>query len=315
MNQHGGMTMETKGLLSLQIMMFLLMGVGVVLRKKNIITKEGRNVLTDLVIDVILPCNIINAFQISLDKEILVSGFQVLVISILLQLFCTTISAVCYKKVPKKQRMILQYGTVCSNAGFLGNPVAEGLYGSLGLLYASIYLIPQRIVMWSAGVSYFTESPDRKEVVKKVLKHPCIIAVEIGLILMLTQFQLPVFLGKTISSLGNCTTAITMMFIGTVLADAGVDHMISKLTGLYSVIRLVAIPAVVMAACMLFHVESVPAGLSVVLAAMPAGSTTAILASKYHGDETFATQCVVLSTVLSMAVLPVWCMVLNYFFR
>ena len=40
MNQHGGMTMETKGLLSLQIMMFLLMGVGVVLRKKNIITKE-----------------------------------------------------------------------------------------------------------------------------------------------------------------------------------------------------------------------------------------------------------------------------------
>ena len=93
MNQHGGMTMETKGLLSLQIMMFLLMGVGVVLRKKNIITKEGRNVLTDLVIDVILPCNIINAFQISLDKEILVSGFQVLVISILLQLFCTTISA------------------------------------------------------------------------------------------------------------------------------------------------------------------------------------------------------------------------------
>ena len=57
--------METKGLLSLQIMMFLLMGVGVVLRKKNIITKEGRNVLTDLVIDVILPCNIINAFQIS----------------------------------------------------------------------------------------------------------------------------------------------------------------------------------------------------------------------------------------------------------
>ena len=148
-----------------------------------------------------------------------------------------------------------------------------------------------------------------------MLKHPCIIAVEIGLILMLTQFQLPVFLGKTISSLGNCTTAITMMFIGTVLADAGVDHMISKLTVLYSVIRLVAIPAVVMAACMLFHVESVPAGLSVVLAAMPAGSTTAILASKYHGDETFATQCVVLSTVLSMAVLPVWCMVLNYFFR
>ena len=85
--------------------------------------------------------------------------------------------------------MVLQYATVCSNAGFLGNPVAEGLYGSIGLLYASVYLIPQRIVMWSAGISYFTESPSRKEVVKKVLTHPCIVAVEIGIVLMVTQVK------------------------------------------------------------------------------------------------------------------------------
>jgi len=131
---------------------------------------------------------------------------------------------------------------------------------------------------------------------------------------MVTQLPLPDFLGRTISSLGNCTTATTMIFIGTVLADAGIRHMISKLTMMYSGIRLIAIPAAVMAACLLFHIESVPAGVSVVLAAMPMGSTTAIFASKYHGDEAFATQCIVLSTLLSMAVLPVWCMVLNSFF-
>ena len=211
--------------------------------------------------------------------------------------------------------MILQYGTVCSNAGFLGNPVAEGIYGSLGLLYASIYLIPQRIVMWSAGVSYFTESPNRREVFKKVLRHPCIIAVEIGIVLMITQLQLPEFLDRSISSLGGCTTAITMMFIGTILADAGFKHMVSRLTVVFAAIRLLFIPLLVMLGCMLFHVEAVAAGLSVVLAAMPAGSTTAILAAKYHGDEAFATQCVVFTTILSMAALPLWCMGLNMAFK
>ncbi|MFQ8842227.1 MAG: hypothetical protein ACLR8P_16315 [Clostridium fessum] len=52
-------------------------------------------------------------------------------------------------------------------------------------------------------------------------------------------------------------------------------------------------------------------GISVVLAAMPAASTTAILAAKYGGDEVFATKCVVFTTLLSMVSAPVWCMVLQ----
>lgn len=306
--------MEMQGLLELQLMMFVLMGVGIAARKNNIVTKEGKKILTDLVIDIILPCNIISSFCVEWNRELLAAGAQVLLISIVLQVFCTLVSAVCYNHVPKRQRMILQYGTVCSNAGFLGNPVAEGLYGSVGLLYASLYLIPQRIVMWSAGVSYFTESPSRKEVVKKVIRHPCIIAVFVGFIIMITQFPIPGFLNRSIKSLGGCTTAVTMLLIGTILADAGIKHMVNKITVIFSIIRLLAIPAAVMAGCYVFHAEPTAAGLSTVLAAMPAGSTTALLAAKYNGDEGFASQCVVLTTILSMILLPVWCMVLNGFF-
>lgn len=306
--------MELQGLLDLQLMMFVLMSVGYVLRKNGTVTKEGRSVLTDLIINVILPCNIITAFCIDFDRKILISGMQVLVISVVLQLFCTFLAAFAYRKVDKKKRMVLQYATVCSNAGFLGNPIAEGLYGFMGLLYASIYLIPQRIVMWSTGVSYFTESPSKRDVIKKVLKHPCIIAVEIGIIMMLTGFRFPEFLQRSVKSLGGCTTAITMLFIGTVLADAGLHNLLSRMTVLFSVVRLILIPFAVAAGCYLFHVGGTAAGLSVVLAAMPAGSTTAILAAKYHGDEVFATQCVVITTVLSMIILPVWCLVLNRMF-
>lgn len=303
--------MKIDGLFDLQVMMFLLMAVGVVLRKMNIITKEGKGMLTDLVIDLILPCNIISAFYMPMDHSVFVSGVEILIISILIQIFCTFISGILYRKVPKEKRMVLQYSTVCSNAGFLGNPVAEGLYGSVGLLYASVYLIPQRIVMWSAGVSYFTECPSKKEVVKKVLKHPCIVAVEIGIVLMVTQVQLPGFLSSAIENVGGCTTAITMMLIGTILTDVDMRHILTRTTVAYSFIRLAFIPAVVFAGCWLANIDSVVAGVSVTLAAMPAGTTTAILAMKYHGDEEFATQCVVLTTMLSMAAIPIWSLIIH----
>lgn len=303
--------MDIGQLFHLQGMMFLLMGLGFFLRKRQIITPEGKKCLTDLIVDVILPCNIIHSFCVELKQELLVSCLQILLVSVALQILCMLIAALAYRRVPKRQRMSLQFGTVCSNASFLGNPVAEGLYGSMGLLYASIYTIPQRIVMWSVGVSYFTSAPNPKELVKKVATHPCILAVAVGLVLMVTGIRLPLFLDKSVTSLGGCTTAITMLYIGAVLADAGAEHMVNPTTLLFSVLRLIIIPAVVLLGCKAFSIDPTAAGVAVVLAAMPAGSLTAVLAAKHKGDEVFACQVVVLTTLLSMALLPVWCMVLN----
>lgn len=307
--------MELQGLINLQLMMFLEIGTGWYLRKKNLITDGGKKCLTDLIIDVILPCNIIQSFCIQFNREILYRGFQVLVISLVLQMFCTLISATCYNRVEKDKKPVLQYATVCSNAGFLGNPVAEGLYGSMGLLYAAIYLIPQRIVMWSAGVSYFTESPSRREVIRKVLTHPCIIAVEIGLVLMVFQIELPVFLSKTIGSLSSGTTSLTMLLIGAIMAGADFKTMVTWETLWFSVMRLLLIPMAVCAGCYLCRIDALAAGLSVVLASMPAGSTTAILAAKYNRNEEFASKCVVLTTLLSMIMIPAWCLFVAYLWK
>ena len=303
--------MDFTKLLNLQIMMFLMMATGVFLRKKNIITLEGKKVLTDLVIDLILPCNIIASFCIEFSPEILKRCGQVFVISCLIEVVCTFLATHIYKKFPKGKRMVLQYGTICSNAGFLGNPLTEGIYGSMGLLYASIYLIPQWIIMWSAGVSFFTESPDKKTLVKKVVTHPCIVACMIGIIVMGLQITLPDFLFDTINNIGKCTTAITMILIGAILSEADLKTMVTKTTAAFSLLRLIIIPLMVFAGCLLTRMPMLVTGVSVVLAAMPAGTTTAILAVKYNGDEEFATKCVVLTTLLSMIMVPIWCLVIQ----
>lgn len=304
------MTIEGfKNLAELQGMLLLMLIIGLIMRKTGTITDAGKKSLTDLIINIILPCNIIYSFMIEFSYQIFISCGVVLVISVLIQVMCTTIARFCYNKVGDGRKEVLQYATVCSNAGFMGNPIAESVFGSLGLLYASIYLIPLRIVMWSAGVSYFTHTTDKKALVKKVATHPCIVAVGIGLFLMITQIQLPGFVIRTISTVGSCTTATSMFIIGSILAEVNIKTLISKITLLYSGLRLVLIPLVVYAGCMLFRVDPLLMGVSTVLAGMPAGTTTAILAAKYGGDEYFATKCVVLSTVLSLITIPIWCTV------
>ncbi|MBE5994109.1 MAG: AEC family transporter [Paenibacillaceae bacterium] len=291
-------------------MLFLLVAAGVILRKMGILPDSAKQVLTDLVIDLILPCNIISSFLIEFNLDILKGFAVILLIATLIQFGCLIIANTFYNKEPDRRKKVLQYGTVCSNAGFMGNPIAEGVYGAEGLMYASIFLVPQRIVMWSAGVSYFTESPDRKTVVKKVLTHPCIVAVYIGLFFMITQISMPVFLENTIRNVGGCTTAVSMILIGTILAEVKAGSILDKGIMKYTLIRLFFIPFLVFIFCRLFPVRPMISGVSVLLTGMPAGSTTAILAAKYDGDYIFATKCVVVTTLLSLVTIPLWCMVL-----
>ena len=302
--------MINSSLINLQGMLFLLVAAGVILRKLGILPDSAKQVLTDLVIDLILPCNIISSFLIEFNLDILKGFAAILLIATLIQFGCLIIANTFYNKEPDRRKKVLQYGTVCSNAGFMGNPIAEGVYGAEGLMYASIFLVPQRIVMWSAGVSYFTESPDRKTVIKKVLTHPCIVAVYIGLFFMITQISMPVFLENTIRNVGGCTTTVSMILIGTILAEVKAGSIIDKGIMKYTLIRLFFIPFQVYICCRLFPVRPIISGVSVLLTGMPAGSTTAILAAKYDGDYIFATKCVVVTTLLSLVTIPLWCMVL-----
>lgn len=293
-------------LLDLQLTMFLMMAVGIIVKKIGIVGKEGQKNLTDLVIYVILPCNIIKSFMVEFSLEIMYTFGKVLIVAALIQILCTLVGHYMYNRVEPARKKCLQYATICSNAGFLGNPVAEGVFGTMGLTLASIYLIPQRIVMWSAGISIFTVSPDRKTLFKKVITHPCIVACIIGIFLMITQLPLPGFINSSLQTLSSCNTALSMMVIGMILADIDLKKMADGTVVYFTIIRLIIIPLIVYIPCRLLQVDTLITGVCVLLAAMPAGATTSILASKYNGDTVFATKCVVFSTLASLLTTPVW---------
>ena len=302
--------MSFSGLFQTQGMLFLTMLIGYIFGKKGLADDNGKSLLTDLVLFVTLPASILKSFQIEFNHQILIACMTIAIAGVVIQIGIYVLGIFLSNHYGESRKKVLQYATICSNAGILGNPIAEGIFGQMGMMYASIYVIPQRIFMWSVGLTYFTEAPDKKTLCKKVATHPCILSVLIGFLLMVTQIRLPEVLNVTIKTVAGANTFLAMALVGLILSKVKLTELVERDTIYYAFIRLVFVPLLVYIGCRLASVDDLVTGVSVVLAAMPAASVTAVMASKYKKDEAFATKCVVFTTLLSLVTVPVWCLFL-----
>lgn len=298
-------------LLNLEGLMFLCAVCGIVIKRRKILPDNAREVLTDLVMNLILPASIIHSFEVEFNMTVLRKFAVILIIAAAAQVISMICANLFWNRQPENLKAVLQYGTQVSNAGFLGLPVTEGVLGAEGLMYASVFLIPQRIVMWTAGIAYFTRSADWKGTFKKLVKNPCIVAVYIGFFLMLTQFQLPVMVENTLVKLAACTTPLTSILIGIMVADVDYRNLVSPMMFVLVFVRQLLLPGLVFLGCTLLRIDPLLTGVSVLLVGMPVGSTSPILAAKYGGDYVFAGKCVILSTVLSLFTIPLWCFIMS----
>lgn len=293
-------------MLHLQVMLFVLMAVGILVKKTGIITSENRKSFSKLLINVVLPCNIVSSFMsgIKVSQELFKNCVLAVVLSAVIQILVTYADKFLFRKSKPERKPVMSYGMICSNSSFIGLPVAEELYGSLGVLYTSVFQIPVRFTMWTAGLALFTDV-DKKSALKKLAKHPCIIAIFVGFFLMLLPFSLPAILADTINSISKCTTPLSMFVIGAILADADIKTMFSKDVLYFTFWRLLGLPLLVWIILVPFHLDKLLVSVCVIMSGMPAGSTTSILADQYGGDSMFASQMTFVSTLLSIVTIPV----------
>lgn len=298
------------GLWSLEFTIFVMIAVGFIARKTRVLGREAERVITDLVLYVVLPCNIFHSFLGGEQNMAAGEYVSVLLISIGIQMLSVVYGRFAFPRESEARRGNMAYAMICSNAGFLGNAVTEGVFGAAGLMLTSIYLIPQRIMMWSRGLAIYTGVSDRRAAVKKVVTHPCVIACVLGLCVMGLHIRLPDLIRTPIQSIGRCNTPLTMLMIGMILSETDPKHMVDMTILRFTVHRLVLMPLVVYLVCLLLPVSPNVTGVSVLLAAMPAGATTTMLAAKYDRDPEFATRLVVFTTLCSVPAIFLWSVIL-----
>ena len=292
--------------LNQQLVLLLLVLVGLIVKKLRILNRESEKAVSSLLVNVLLPCNIIQSFlgEITISAEFVKSCILAILIAACIQIVSVFAGKLLFHRFPQEKQAILRYGLICSNSSFVGMPIAETLYGSLGVLYTSLFQIPIRFTMWTAGLSLFT-NVNKKDAFKKLATHPCIVSIFIGIVLMLTRAELPKFLGDTVYSISKTTVPISMITVGSIMADADVKSLFSKSILYYTAVRLIAFPRLVYGALKLLHTEALLVNIAVIMTAMPAGASTSILAEKYDGDAQYAAQLTFVSTLCSIVTIPV----------
>ena len=294
--------------------MFLMMAVGYLCYKKQILTEEVSKKVSAIVVNVANPCMILSSAltdQQMRGKELL----QTLAIVALMYVFLLVVAQLLPKilRIRKESRGAYAVMTVFANIGFMGFPVLAAMYGNGALLYGAVFQIPFNILIYTYGVAVLTRKPDacgkaeldRIEILKKIFNIGVIACIAAMLIYFL-RIPIPSFLQAFITNLGNLTAPLSMMIIGASLAQMPLKELfLDKKLLLFSMVKLLILPAVWMLMVNRVAEQEILRGVCLVMMATPAGSMTAMLAQQYGGDYETASRGVALTTVLSVITMPV----------
>lgn len=298
-------------IVELELIMMLLILAGILLRRRGILTDSGRDCITDLVMTLVLPCNIFMSFQLTVSPDVFLQFGTTMLISLLVMVGVAFLGKICYQRLPEQQAKVFQYGLVNSNAMFLGMPMIQSLLGEPGLIQQNMYMIFVRIFCWSYGLSLYTgQKANWKQSMRSLVLHPCMMATILGLVFMVFSLPLPSFAKRTLNYSGDCLMALSMILIGAILCGMDWKKLYRWDVLAFSALRLILVPGVVFVGCRMLSVDATVTATCTLLAGMPAASLTAVLAARYRCDAELASLIVAASTILSAFTIPMWYLLL-----
>ncbi|MCI9150895.1 MAG: AEC family transporter [Lachnospiraceae bacterium] len=293
--------MEIAAILLRQIViMFLFMMIGAWLYRTDKLTKAGSKDLGNVLIYVIMPCVVLNAYMTEFSRERLTGLLWAFGLSVAALLLAMLVSHVIFKKHP-----IENFGTAFSNAGFMGIPLVSAVLGTEAVFYTSAFVALLNILQWTYGVFVITR--DRKQIsVNKILTNPVLISLAAGIVLFLLPIELPGVLTGTVSSIAAMNAPVAMISLGTYLAQTRLKELFTDKTAyLSTLVRLLVIPLLTLALLWLVPAEYMSLKLAVLIVAItPVGSNVAIFAQIHNQNYTQAVKSVCLSTLCSIVTMP-----------
>lgn len=298
--------------------LFILMAVGFALGKLKILEEAAIKGLSALVIKAALPALILMSLQRPFSKELLADSLQTLVVASLFYIVLIALSflAVRLMRTPPKQAGALIFALSFSNSGFVGFPVVISILGQDALFLAAIHNILFNLLAFSLGIAIVSglannpASTTFKFPARKLLNINVLAALA-GFALFLTSTTIPQPLALPLNLLGSTTTPLAMLVVGTLLARASFKSVVGDWR-LYAVsaLRLLVWPLLAWAALKGAGIGGYLLPITVIVAGMPCASNTSLIAEVYGGDGETASSVIFLSTLFSVATIPVMALLL-----
>jgi len=272
--------------------------------------------LSRLIMNVALPASIFVSVMkyLTLDKLISLSGGLLYTfVAFILGYIVAYIAVVLFKVRPGRRGTMINT-FVNANTIFIVLPLNVALFGDQALPYFLIYYITNTISTWTLGVYLMTsdsKSGQSKKTSKfdwkKLLPAP-LVGFLVALLFLILRISIPDFATNTLTYVGNIVTPLSLIYIGIVLAKAGLKTItFDKDTIVTLVGRFILAPLIMLLVLKFFasNMATVEFKTFMIQSATPALAVLPILANQGKGDVEFSTNVVTLSTVLFIVVIPI----------
>lgn len=310
--------------------LFIVLVLGFVLYKFDIIDARTSKKLSSLVVKVTAPLWIISTALSASTQDrlgvLLLFGAGILMY-IGFILFAKLVTWLL--RINPQDRPLYECMMVFSNNSFMGFPVLQSVLGDSAVFYSSMLHFSFNIFIYTYAVYCFEKAAGTsgEKTVKehkskrqkaaelvKALVTPGFILILLALIIFVTGIRDDGIIYESCYMIGNVTSVLSMLVLGATFAQYPVKESLSDIRSYgFAVIRLLVIPIVTLLVCRLLKVNDFYTSIATITNGMPVASMVVMMANEHNADTKIITRNIVVTTALSLITIPVVVALLQIF--
>lgn len=297
--------------------LFAILFTGYFLRKIRFLDDAMNHGLNRFIVYFAYPCMIVhNLGTLEMSRRLALNFLLMLILS----LACLLVySGFLYfynkaRKVPREISHIAELSAASPNNGFMGFPISLLFFGEQGLFLMLAHNAALNFYFFTYGTKAMRRNKDEirrrnpRAVLRsllKVLVNPNIIALILGFLVSLSGAGLPEAADEYLLYLGNVSTPMAMIFIGSTLADCSLLEIIKDRVVIEATFhKLIFLPFLTWALVVFLPVDPLIKVILILACCFPAAATISMLAEQEGEDQTIASKILFLSTLISSVTIP-----------
>lgn len=291
------------------LVMTLLIGVGILLYKIRLISRQTNLQLTNLVQYVVNPLLVLSSFSMEYSRDYIHNFIIGLLAASLFHALAILISHIARLGANRHLLPVERFGIIFTNSGFMAAPIMLSLYGNLGLFYNNTCVIAFQLFVWTYGISLMSD--DNHGGIRQKIRlfiNPMIICVFLGMAMYLMRLTFPSPIRKSIEFIAGMNTPLAMIVSGIYLAQSNLLSLFRKPRVLrISCIRMILFPLVVIALLVPLHLDQTLTYSLVIAMSVPMASSVIFFSKNSEKRTEHASDLFTLSTILGLVTIP--CMI------
>lgn len=293
------------------IQLFLMIFMGFLIVKAKLLNSEDSKILSIIVLYLIIPCVIINAFQVDYTPQTVKGLLIALAGSVMTQVILLIVVSILGRVFHLNEVEVASI--YYSNSGNLIVPIVMFILGKEWVLYGCVFMSVQLVFIWTHCKKIISRESTYDW--RKIVLNINMISIAIGIVLFLTRIHLPEDINSTLSAVGGMIGPASMIVTGMLFAGMDFKQIFaSKRVYFVTFLRLIVVPAIALVLIKFSYLASLssngPKTMLIVFLAIitPSASTVTQMCQVYGNDSQYASAINVVTTLLAIITMPLMVM-------